>query len=946
MALCPAFRANGFCDDASCKDFHPNLVCELCGVATSTKAFFDAHMKGFKHAAMVKASSRGAEGGPKRCTLCNIFLASAADIPLHEKGRVHQNKIKALGSSGRTPNQAQVFIDDGDRNFECAVCEIQVWQSNKAGHEKTARHIRKERFLSVRAALDEAERDKNGISITPSGKDAFDFGLKESGQASREFQISIQNPVLRVVLQSANTTQAIKGRSRFSVDIQTKSYIQVRAPLKGVVTFDSRRSRGRFQDRLELIFYDVTAQKKFAITRSLSAIVSNHEDYEVLKPSAPYIPKEATKREVVKEYEEGIRPPAIAQIETDLERYDQEAVTMQPDAAGRLYFLQVPGLAEKRPSVIVGDCILVKHHGSPKPRWWGGYVHVVRLNDVGLCFNNGFKPFKGQKFDVRFLLGRLPLRRMHQALDTGGYLSRLLFPTEVDVKNKKPSPGTIQMIKPANRAIGGNPQQILAVTAIRNLLPGSPPFVVFGPPGTGKTVTIVEAIRQILEINPEARVFACAPSNSAADLIAERLTVLTKSQLFRLNAPSRSADLLPKSLAEFSRKNDHGTFYVPPLAELRKFRVVVSTCISASVPHSIGIPPGHFTHVFVDEVGQACEPEAIIAIKTLADEKTNLIISGDPKQLGPIIRSGIALQLKLGVSFLDRLTELPLYDHLTNNGVTIVKLLQNFRSHPSILNFPNQRFYQNELECRADVTITHSLLKSDCLAKAGFPVVFHSIVGKDVREARSPSFFNVEEASLVKEYVQRLKEDKRLKLVDENIGVISPYNAQCSKIRLLLSKFAKGIKVGSVEEFQGQERRVMIISTVRSNIDFVQSDITHSLGFIANPRRFNVAITRAQALLIVIGDPNVLSLDPLWRSFMSYIYNNGGWTGHPEPDWDTNSEINGEEFVRSRREQATAEESEMLQRLTEVIETRNRIEDLEDVGDGYEAIERPWRETD
>ncbi|KAG8791089.1 hypothetical protein FRC17_008803, partial [Serendipita sp. 399] len=392
--------------------------------------------------------------------------------------------------------------------------------------------------------------------------------------------------------------------------------------------------------------------------------------------------------------------------------------------------------------------------------------------------------------------------------------------------------------------------------------------------------------------------------------------------------------------------NDHGTFYVPPVEELRKFRVVVSTCISASVPHAIGIPPGHFTHVFVDEVGQACEPEAIIAIKTLADEKTNLIISGDPKQLGPIIRSGIALQLKLGVSFLDRLTELPLYDHAANNGVTIVKLLQNFRSHPSILHFPNERFYQNELQCKADPTVTHSLLRSDCLVKAGFPVVFHSIVGKDVREARSPSFFNVEEASLVKDYVQRLKGDQRLRLLDEHIGVISPYNAQCGKIRLLLSKFAKGVKVGSVEEFQGQERRVIIISTVRSNIDFVQSDITHSLGFIAHSRRFNVAITRAQALLIIIGDPNVLSLDPLWRSLLSYIYNKGGWTGYPRPDWNTEIELDGDAFVRSRRETATAEEDEMIQRLTEVIETRNRIEDLEDVGDGYEAIEKPWRETD
>jgi helicase MOV-10 len=95
---------------------------------------------------------------------------------------------------------------------------------------------------------------------------------------------------------------------------------------------------------------------------------------------------------------------------------------------------------------------------------------------------------------------------------------------------------------------------------------------------------------------------------------------------------------------------------------------------------------------------------------------------------------------------------------------SIVKLLRNFRSHPSILKFPNERFYRGELTSEADVTITHSLLRAECLPKKNFPIVFHSITGKDMREAGSPSFFNVDEASLVKNYVQRLKEMKGSKL--------------------------------------------------------------------------------------------------------------------------------------------------------------------------------------
>jgi helicase MOV-10 len=95
---------------------------------------------------------------------------------------------------------------------------------------------------------------------------------------------------------------------------------------------------------------------------------------------------------------------------------------------------------------------------------------------------------------------------------------------------------------------------------------------------------------------------------------------------------------------------------------------------------------------------------------------------------------------------------------------SIVKLLRNFRSHPSILKFPNERFYRGELTSEADVTITHSLLRAECLPKKGFPIIFHSITGKDMREASSPSFFNVDEASLVKNYVLRLRETKGPKL--------------------------------------------------------------------------------------------------------------------------------------------------------------------------------------
>jgi helicase MOV-10 len=106
-------------------------------------------------------------------------------------------------------------------------------------------------------------------------------------------------------------------------------------------------------------------------------------------------------------------------------------------------------------------------------------------------------------------------------------------------------------------------------------------------------------------------------------------------------------------------------------------------------------------------------------------------------------------------------------------------------------------------------------------------------------------------------------------------------------------------------------------------------------------------MTRAQALLIVIGDPNVLSLDPLWRGFLNYIFNHGGWTGRPRPDWDTNDpNLDSADLLRARRAEITAEEEELITKVTETIDRRTRADDIDDLGDGYEVVERPWRETE
>ncbi|THH07554.1 hypothetical protein EW145_g3302 [Phellinidium pouzarii] len=573
----------------------------------------------------------------------------------------------------------------------------------------------------------------------------------------------------------------------------------------------------------------------------------------------------------------------------DLSRYDFENGELRQK--GKFYKLHIDGLASKRPDLLLGDRICVRLSGSGK--WVSGIVHDVIDEYVLLHFGKEFKVLRGQKFDIHFVFNAQVYRRMHEALSWEPFFDRITFPRAAHVSRL----GKVQNlsgndIQPFNKNVSKNPAQRQAVTIITRMPPGSVPFVVFGPPGTGKTSTIIEAIRQILYTNPNSRVLACAPTNAAAELITKGLSGLGKKALIQLISPLRRKTSVSKNVLNFTYVNDREQFDFPPQSDLGKFRVVVSTCYIASVLLGIGIQRGHFTHIFIDEAGQATEPESMIPIRTMANDKTNVILSGDVKQLRPVVLSRVASELGLKTSYLDRLMSNPIYDETDGRGAKpLVKLTKSWRSHPAILKFPNEEFYNGDLEACADPGLTHSICnKWHGLVKKDFPIIFHGISSKDEKEASSPSYFNIKEASIVKKYVASLLNDSKLKLKPENIGVISPYQGQVHKIRELLRPFAEEITVGCVEEFQGQERRVIIMSTVRSSSEWSKFDLRRTLGFVADPRRFNVAVTRAQALLIVVGDPFVLALDPIWKAFINYVHLGGGYKG-TQIDWDPSKPV-------------------------------------------------------
>ena len=182
-------------------------------------------------------------------------------------------------------------------------------------------------------------------------------------------------------------------------------------------------------------------------------------------------------------------------------------------------------------------------------------------------------------------------------------------------------------------------------------------------------MTIVEAIKQILLCNPTACILACAPSNSAADVIALRLAgFLTNQDLFRFYAPTRERGTVPPELLSYTFMNRDGLFSHPPLDMVKTYKVIVCTCLSAAFTLGIGLKRGHFSHVFIDEAAQATEPEAMVVVKNTAMATTKLILSGDPKQLCPIVLSVIANELGLSASYLERLMESEAYKGSTDGS--------------------------------------------------------------------------------------------------------------------------------------------------------------------------------------------------------------------------------------------------------------------------------------
>ncbi|XP_018406315.1 PREDICTED: probable RNA helicase armi isoform X1 [Cyphomyrmex costatus] len=670
-----------------------------------------------------------------------------------------------------------------------------------------------------------------------------------------------------------------------------------------------------------------------------------------------------------------------------LQKYDMKSAILR--RCDDYLTLEVPGLVEKRPSLMIGDKAIVSFQwdSSKENLKYEGYIHKIKNKEIFMKFNKQFHyEYNGEDCQVSFKYSNNCIQRSHNAINLA--LNRLgpdfLFPTQVvqkepqfyleeyeneekpiDVQdchnesvessfkktmssktkmnpnfkmnltnctnqNSKTNIANTKILRTPNGSITQINNELKPYIteikkrklnwfntklnyyqkeAVRNIILGLArplPYVIFGPPGTGKTVTICETILQILTIIPESRLLVATPSNSSANLIAERLldsNILKPGDLVRLIAyHCLNSNVIPEELlpycatAELGEKlndnfyhHENGVKTNCSMSVLGRHRITIGTCNILGMLHNMGFPRGHFSHVLIDEAGQATEPEIMISLNFIHSDHGQVILAGDPLQLGPVVISNLASFFGLGVSFLSRLLQQFPYQRDPEGFETgydprlVTKLVMNYRSLPEILHLPNMLFYESELQSQLSNNSEEAklleMIRAELPEKEGSPpaIIFHGTNGENYQDSDSPSWYNPEEAAQVYLYLLKLY---KYGLKSDDIGIVTPYHKQVIQIRdLLMELNLKLPKISTVEGFQGQERKIIIISTVRSCNNLINEDVKHSLGFIASPNRLNVAITRARALLIILGNPKLLVLDPYWRNILTYCIAHGGYTG-------------------------------------------------------------------
>ncbi|GAB3926873.1 AAA domain-containing protein [Mucilaginibacter myungsuensis] len=422
--------------------------------------------------------------------------------------------------------------------------------------------------------------------------------------------------------------------------------------------------------------------------------------------------------------------------------------------------------------------------------------------------------------------------------------------------------------------------------AVQSILGAQDLAIVHGPPGTGKTTTLVSAIKALIT-QGEKQILVVAPSNTAVDLlseklaeigldvlrignavrVSERLQQLTLDSRMATHAQMKDAKKLRKQAAEFKnmahkykrsfgkaereqRKAlfDEAHRIMRDVTKIEEFvsddvidraQVITATLVGAD-HHSI--KNRKYNTVIMDEAGQALEPAAWIPIL----KATRLVLAGDHLQLPPTVKSQ---QSGLKTTLLEKAVAL--------HPQVVTMLDEQYRMNEQIMGFPSLKFYEDRLA--ASPSVSNRLLRAD-----DKPITFVDTAGAGYEEQLAGnSVTNPEEAAFLVKHIDQTNYSSTT-----SVAIIAPYKEQVNLLKELTKEMT--VEVNTVDGFQGQERDVVYISLTRSNG-------SGTIGFLSDYRRMNVAMTRARMKLVLIGDSATLSQTPFYADMINYIEQLGGY---------------------------------------------------------------------
>ncbi|UOG72840.1 AAA domain-containing protein [Hymenobacter tibetensis] len=549
--------------------------------------------------------------------------------------------------------------------------------------------------------------------------------------------------------------------------------------------------------------------------------------------------------------------------------------------------------------------------GSDRPTL-NGVITAVKRNKILLATTKEDLPdwVDEGKLGVDLTFDEVSYREMEYALGKvmGAFDGRLAELRNV-LLGAKPA-----QFRPENEATLYYPSPLneSQLAAVRHVLAAKDVAIIHGPPGTGKTTTLVQAIMETTR--RERRVLVCAPSNTAVDLLTEKLAERGVN-VIRMGNPSRVSDLLlehtldaqimaHKSYPELKSMRQTAEQYREVAGKFKrhfgweereerralkeqahlmlqdsdnleryitedlldKVQVITCTLVGAS---NRAIRHLTYETIFIDEAAQALEPGCWIPIT----KGNRVVLAGDHQQLPPTIKSEKAGALRE-----------TLFEKCIRRQPETARMLQvQYRMHEQIMEFSSEQFYDGKLQ--AAPTVAHADLPDyDIRFAPDQAVEFLDTAGFGFQElgiAESRSIANPEEADLLLKRLAQLLEPYDAADHTEDlltIGVIAPYRAQINYLKDAIEENNelaglmehRMLSVGTVDSFQGQERDIIAISLTRSN---TQGDI----GFLSDIRRMNVGMTRARKKLLIVGDSSTLGSHPFYKAFLDYTESIGAY---------------------------------------------------------------------